>query len=364
MLPGHGLGSYAYKERKGDFYMINIGVLGCGKIAQVRHIPEYAANADCKLIGFYNPTKSRALEMAEKYGGTAYDSAEELLANPEIDAVSVCAANYAHAELAIAALKAGKHVLCEKPMATTPEDCEAMLRAEKESGKRLLIGQNQRFALAHQKAKELIDSGFIGRVVTFRTAFGHGGPETWSIKPGKDTWFFDKQRAAMGAMADLGVHKTDAIRYMLGQDVAKVTAKLATLDKCGTDGELIGVDDNAVCIYEMTGGAIGTMTASWTYYGAEDNSTAFYGTKGIMRIYDDPEHSIVCIMADGSKEVFDVDAIQTNDNQTSSGVIDEFISAISEDRPSLLDADKVIGSMKAVFAAIESNKTGKPVEVK
>ena len=92
--------------------MLKIGILGCGKIAQVRHIPEYAANPDCELKGFYNPTKSRAEDMALKYGGVAYDTAEELLADPEIDAVSVCAANYAHAELAIKAMKAGKHVLC------------------------------------------------------------------------------------------------------------------------------------------------------------------------------------------------------------------------------------------------------------
>lgn len=343
--------------------MLKIGVLGCGKIAQVRHIPEYAANADCVLAAFYNPTRSRAEDMTKKYGGKVYDSAEELLADPEIDAVSVCAANYAHAELAIKALKAGKHVLCEKPMATTYADCEAMIAAAAESGKRLLIGQNQRFAKAHQKARELIQDGLIGDVVTFRTTFGHGGPETWSINPGKGTWFFDKKRAAMGAMADLGIHKTDLIRFLLGQDVVRTTARLATLDKRGEDGELIGVDDNAICIYEMSGGAMGTMTVSWTYYGAEDNSTVLYGTKGIMRIYDDPAHSIVVKLADGKEKVYDVEAIQTNDNQTASGVIDEFISAVEEQRPSALDAQGVMNSMKAVFSSIESCEKGTPVEV-
>ena len=73
--------------------MLKIGILGCGKIAQVRHIPEYADNPNCELVGFFNPTKSRAEDMAAKYGGKAYDTAEELLADPAIDAVSVCAAN-------------------------------------------------------------------------------------------------------------------------------------------------------------------------------------------------------------------------------------------------------------------------------
>ena len=344
--------------------MLKIGILGCGKIAQVRHIPEYAASSECELVAFFNPTKSRAEDMAEKYGGRVYDTADELLADPSIDAVSVCAANYAHADLAIKAMKAGKDVLCEKPMATTIEDCEEMVKVSKETGRRLLIEQNQRFAKAHMKAKELIEDGLIGDVITFRTTFGHGGPETWSITPGKNTWFFDKKRAAMGVMADLGVHKTDAIRYMLSQDVVRTTARLVTLDKRYESGELIGVDDNAICIYEMSGGAVGTMTASWTYYGAEDNSTIFYGTKGIMRIYDDPDHSIKVILSDGSEQIFDVEQIQTNDNQTASGVIDEFADAIINNRPSVLDVENVIGSMRAVFASIKSSETGMPVDVR
>ena len=343
--------------------MLNIGVIGCGKIAQVRHIPEYAANENCTLTAFFSPNAKRAEDMAAKYGGKVYSSAEELFADPEIDAVSICAANYAHAELSIKALEAGKHVLCEKPMAVTIEDCEAMLAAAEKAGKRLMIGQNQRLAKAHLCAKELLEQGEIGKVVSFRSSFGHGGPETWSISPGKDTWFFDKKRAAMGAMADLGIHKTDLLRFLLGQDVVRTTARLCTLDKRGPNDELIGVDDNAFCIYEMSGGAFGTMTASWTYYGAEDNSTVLYGTEGIMRIYDDPAHSIVVIKADGSRKFYDVEQIQTNDNQTASGVIDEFVAAVSEERPSILDAADVINSMKAVFASIRSAEEGRTVEV-
>ncbi len=343
--------------------MLNIGVIGCGKIAQVRHIPEYAANENCTLTAFFSPNAKRAEDMAAKYGGKVYASAEELFANPEIDAVSICAANYAHAELSIKALEAGKHVLCEKPMAVTLEDCEAMLAAAEKAGKRLMIGQNQRLAKAHLCAKELLEQGEIGKVVSFRSSFGHGGPETWSISPGKDTWFFDKKRAAMGAMADLGIHKTDLLRFLLGQDVMRTTARLCTLDKRGPNDELIGVDDNAFCIYEMSGGAFGTMTASWTYYGAEDNSTVLYGTEGIMRIYDDPAHSIVVIKADGSRKFYDVEQIQTNDNQTASGVIDEFVAAVSEGRPSIFDAADVINSMKAVFASIRSAEEGRTVEV-
>ena len=343
--------------------MLNIGVIGCGKIAQVRHIPEYAANENCTLTAFFSPNAKRAEDMAAKYGGKVYASAEELFADPEIDAVSICAANYAHAELSIKALEAGKHVLCEKPMAVTIEDCEAMLAAAEKAGKRLMIGQNQRLAKAHLCAKELLEQGEIGKVVSFRSSFGHGGPETWSISPGKDTWFFDKKRAAMGAMADLGIHKTDLLRFLLGQDVVRTTARLCTLDKRGPNDELIGVDDNAFCIYEMSGGAFGTMTASWTYYGAEDNSTVLYGTEGIMRIYDDPAHSIVVKLNGGAVQTYDVEQIQTNDNQTRSGVIDQWIDCLKEGRRPEISGASVLSAMRAVFASIQSAETGRTVEI-
>ena len=105
------------------------------------------------------------------------------------------------------------------------------------------------------------------------------------------------------------------------------------------------------------------MTASWTFYGNEDNSTVIYGTEGIMKIYADPSASIIIEHPDGTRELYEVDAIQTNDNQTSSGVIDEFISSI-EKGVSAVPAASVLPAMKAVFAALESAETGKTVIIK
>ena len=343
--------------------MFGIGIIGCGKIAQVRHIPEYAANKDAKLLGFYDINLERARELAAQYGGTAYETVEELLANEQIQAVSVCAANFAHAELTVKALEAGKHVLCEKPMATTLAECEAMVAAARANGRYLMIGHNQRLAKAHATAKELIDGGLIGDIVTFRTTFGHGGPETWSVDPGLNTWFFDKTRAARGAMADVAIHKTDLIHFLTSQRVVRTTARVTTLDKKDANGDLISVDDNAICIYEMSGGAFGTMTASWTYYGAEDNSTILYGTKGIMRIYDDPAHSIKVTLADGTVTCYDVEAIQTNDNQTASGVIDLWMDCLVQDKAPEISGESALAAMRAVFASIESSETGRSVEI-
>ena len=343
---------------------IRVGIIGCGKIAQVRHIPEYAANPAVEVYGFYDINQARTEELAKKYGGRAFSSYEELLADPTIEAVSVCAANHAHAEISIAALKAGKHVLCEKPMAISLEECEAMVSAAKESGRYLMIGQNQRLAKAHSKAKELIEQGAIGKVLTFRTIFGHGGPETWSVDPGKNVWFFDKTKAAMGAMADLGIHKTDMIQYVLGSRIVKTQAVLTTLDKRDATGSLIGVDDNAICIYQMENGVIGTMTASWTYYAAEDNTTVIYGTKGELRLYDDPKYSVQQINADGTRIDYQIDQIQTNDNQTASGIIDLFVECLVEGKEPEISGENVLHAMKAVFASIESSAKGCAIEVK
>ena len=343
---------------------IRVGIIGCGKIAQVRHIPEYVANPNVELYGFYDINQARTEELAKKYGGKAFASYEELLADETIEAVSVCAANHVHAEITIAALKAGKHVLCEKPMAVTLAECEAMVAAAEESGKYLMIGQNQRLAMAHAKAKELIEQGAIGKVLTFRTIFGHGGPETWSIDPGSNVWFFDKTKAAMGAMADLGIHKTDMIQYVLGSKIVKTQAVLTTLDKKDATGSLIGVDDNAICIYQMENGIIGTMTASWTYYAAEDNTTVIYGTKGELRLYDDPKYSVQQINADGTRIDYQIDQIQTNDNQTASGIIDLFVDCLVEKKEPEISGANVLHAMKAVFASIESSAKGCVIEVK
>ena len=343
--------------------MFKIGIIGCGKIAQVRHIPEYAEHPQAELAGFYDLNAQRAKDLADQYGGKAYESVEALLTDESIQVVSVCTANHSHAQITIDALKAGKHVLCEKPMAVTLEECEAMVAAAKQSGKFLMIGHNQRLAKAHAKAKQLLDQGEIGKLVSFRTTFGHGGPETWSIDPGANVWFFDKSKAAMGAMADLGIHKTDLIQFLCDSYVTNVTAKVVTLDKKYADGSLIGVDDNAFCIYEMASGVVGTMSASWTYYGAEDNSTILYGTDGIMRIYDDPAHSIVIIKKSGERYMYDVEAIQTNDNQTKSGVIDLWMDCLVHDKAPEISGESALYAMRAVFGAMESSQTGKCVAV-
>ena len=211
--------------------MLKVGLIGCGSITKQRHAYEYAHNENVEIAGFFDLRKERAQELSDIFGGKVDESVDEMLADPEIDAVSVCVANAFHAENSIKALDAGKHVLCEKPMATTIEECEAMLEAAKRNNKHLLIGQNQRLNPTHQYAKELISSGKYGKVICFQTTFGHGGPESWSADKSANTWFFKKDKAAFGSMADLGIHKLDLIRYLVGDDYLFTLVGIALVDR-------------------------------------------------------------------------------------------------------------------------------------
>lgn len=345
--------------------MLKIGIIGCGKITEVRHAPEYDENPNCELTGFYDFFPERAEAMAKAYGARAYDSMEALLAS-DVDAVSVCVANDSHASASIAALRAGKHVLCEKPMAVKPEDCVEMVRTARETGKLLMIGQNQRFARAHVEARSIIASGRLGRVLAFHTTFGHPGPEGWTGQ--KNSWFFDKRRAAFGALADLGVHKTDLMHYLLGERIARVSANFTTLDKKYPDGRPIDVDDNAFCIYTTESGVVGSMHVSWTFYGQEDNSTRIYGTNGILRLYDDPQYSLIWEKPDGSVERMALDQMTSNKEQTtggrtSTGVIDAFVDSVLTGAPCPIDGAEALKAMQVIFAAERSAVEGREIRV-
>ena len=344
---------------------MRVAIIGCGSIARQRHAHEYSLNSNVEIAGFFDFVSERAQELAEEYGSKAYSSLDELLEDKSVDAVSVCVANAYHAETTIKALRSGKHVLCEKPMAISLEDCEEMIKEAERSGKRLMIGHNQRLTPAHRRAKEIIASGEMGKVLTFFSMFGHGGPESWSIEKSRNTWFFKKSSAAFGSMADLGIHKIDLIRYLVGDESDDVYSRMCVLDKTFEDGTPIEVDDNSVEILKFRNGAFGTVTTSWTVYGTEFNQSVICLEKGVLKLYSDPEYSLIIVHSDGREEKLALDRIQTNsdEQQASSGVIDEFVSAILENRPSILDATDIIKSMRAVFACQRSDKSGKAEKV-
>ena len=343
--------------------IIRVGIIGGGAIVQRRHLPEYAANKHVEIAGLYDAIPTRAQELATLYGCKAYASADELIADPTIDAISVCSPNYTHAEMTIKGLNAGKHVLCEKPMALTLDETRAMLAAEKASGKTLMLGHNQRMSAAHRKARELLQDNAIGKLLFFQSNFKHPGPEAWSVDTTSNTWFFRKDMASFGVMGDLGAHKIDLIRYLTGAEITSVFGTMMTLDKRYEDGSLIDLEDNAVCQFRMDNGMPGIMHFSWTNYGQEDNSTIIYGDKGVMKIYGDYASDIVLEMRDGSIIKYIVGGMSTNTNQLKSGVIDEFVDSIVNERKPIVTGVDGHNTLAIITKAIESAAAGKWLDI-
>jgi UDP-N-acetylglucosamine 3-dehydrogenase len=331
---------------------LKVGVIGCGSIAKYRHLPEYKLNKNVEIVAVCDIIAERAEKMAEEYGAQAFSDYKEVLKLEDIDAISVCLPNYLHAPVSIDALNAGKHVICEKPMATSKEEAEAMINAAKRNDKKLMIAHNQRFVASHQKAKEIIESGKLGKIYSFKTTFGHPGPEGWSVD-GAGSWFFNKEKAFIGAMGDLGVHKADLMRYLLGE-FTEVGAFIETNAKQNTD-----VDDNAVCILRTESGIIGTLAASWAYMSGGDNSTIIYGEKGTLRLEADPEYSLIEEYRDGSVVYHKLDKIQTNEEggQSTSHVINHFVDCIVENKEPLINGEEGMKSLQIILAALESKET-------
>ena len=365
---------------------VKVGIVGCGMITARRHAPEYTDNPHAQIVGFYDFDQERAGELAAGYGGKVYGSPEELFADPEIDAVSICSPNYTHASYSIKALEAGKHVLCEKPMALTLEDTRTMMDTAQRMGKILMIGHNQRLLPTHRKARELLASGMIGgscsaprgccqsarellasgmigNILSVQSNFRHSGPENWSVNRTNTTWFFDKNKAHFGALGDLGAHKLDIIRFLTGDEVQSICCDTVTRDKRYPNGELIDLEDNAFALFRMRSGIVGTMNVSWTNYGEEDNSTILYGDKGVMKIFGDFADDIVVELRDDTRVKYQVGAISTNQKQLKSGIIDDFVESIRTGRAPTVTGVDGHNTLAVIVAANQSAKERRWVDV-
>jgi len=264
------------KQRK----TYRVGVIGAGAIAQGCHLPGYDKVKNVELVAFADPSQARHKEMAKLYPQMrGYKSYRQMLARQKLDVVSVCTPNKYHAPAAIAALGAGCHVLCEKPMATTLREADRMIEAAKAARKKLMVGFTHRLFSGPKKCKELLEKRALGKPFMMRVRFAHGGPYPGWAKDSRS--FYDPKIAAGGAMLDMGIHAIDLCLWLLGP-VRSVMAKSKTIVK------RIGVDDNAVLLMEFKSGALGYIEAGWT---SKPGFSGFelYGTDG----------SLICDYKDG-----------------------------------------------------------------
>jgi len=199
---------------------IKVAIIGCGTIANSAHIPAYMANKDAQIKYFCDILPERAEAAVEKYGcGKAVTDYHEVLNDPEIEAVSVCTPNLMHSIITIDALKAGKHVLCEKPAARTYAEALEMQKAQHESGKTLNIGVVNRFNDSVNKIKQIIDAGELGEVYHVYVSF-----RAHRSIPGLGGAFTTNAIAGGGALIDWGVHYLDIVMYCTGDPVVKTVS--------------------------------------------------------------------------------------------------------------------------------------------
>ncbi|MDD4849166.1 MAG: Gfo/Idh/MocA family oxidoreductase [Gemmiger sp.] len=333
--------------------MFKVAILGCGRIAMERHAPECAAHPSVEIAGFFDRVPAHAAALCGQYGGRAYNSLAEVLADGTVDAVIVCTANATHVPYSLAALQAGKHVLCEKPMALTLAEAAELAVAAKASGKLFMVAQNQRFDPVNQRAKALLAAGSIGNVLRFTAEFSHGGPEGWSVDGGR-SMYFRKEESGRGAIMDLGIHKIDLMRWLLGEEFTEVSARLLTLDKKDAAGQPLPLDDNALLTVRTAGGQLGTITASWTNYGGCDSTVCLYGTAGVMEVWDTNNAAprIHLRKRGGAVEQYTFPPAQ------GSGLIQAFTDAVLEGSASPVSALEGARGIQIVEAACTAAQSG------
>lgn len=191
---------------------MKIAVIGCGNIANHAHIPSYMNNPEAEIVYFCDILPERAQAAVDKYGcGKPVTDYQEILADPAVDAVSVCTPNNVHASIAMDCLRAGKHVLCEKPAARTYEEALEMQRVQHETGKVLNIGVVNRFNDSVNRIKEYIEAGKLGEVFHVYVSF-----RSYRSIPGLGGAFTTKAIAGGGALIDWGVHFLDIVMYCCG----------------------------------------------------------------------------------------------------------------------------------------------------
>lgn len=274
---------------------MKVGVIGCGTIANAAHIPAYMKNSGADIKYFCDILPERAHAAAEKYDcGTAVTSYHTVLNDPEVEAVSICTPNNVHAIIAIDALRAGKHVLCEKPAARTYQEVLEMQKAQHESGKTLNIGVVNRFNDHVNLIKKYIDTGKLGDVFHVYVSF-----RAHRSIPGLGGAFTTHAIAGGGALIDWGVHFLDIVMYCLGDPIVK-TVSGETFSRLGRDMKnyvyqdmwagppkfdgVYDVDDSVTSLIR-TQKAVITLNGAWAQnIGQEEMYIDFMGDKAGIRL--------------------------------------------------------------------------------
>lgn len=358
---------------------LRFGIIGCGSIGPT-HAGAIAQIAGTRLVAVADPVEARARAMAEQFKvPKVYASDRELLADPNVDVVCLCTPSGMHADGAVAAMRAGKHVVVEKPMEITLAACDRMIRAADETGKKLTVISQHRFDAASQIAKQRLSAGELGKVI-----LATADVKWWRTQAYYDsgdwrgTWAMD----GGGALMNQGVHTVDLLQWLAGP-VKSVHALTRT-----SAHERIEVEDVAVATLSFVNGAIGTIVASTAAYPGLPARIDLFGTAGALTIEGDAmkmlaikeretlwgaaaSASAASVAAGGTASVKN-DAAAPRSAATDPGAvwgdahrdqIRDLIRAIDEGGQPLIDPRAARKPVEIILAIYESARTGKTIEI-
>lgn len=353
---------------------LNVAVIGCGGIATGKHLPALSKQDKAVLVAFCDLVESRAQEAAEKYGAEGaktYTDYNELLKDPSIQVVHVCTPNDSHAEITIAALEAGKHVLCEKPMAKTTEEARSMIEAAKRTGKKLSIAYQNRFRDDSLHLKDMCEKGELGDLYFGKAiALRRRAVPTWGV-------FLDEEKQGGGPLIDIGTHALDLTLWLMDNYKPK-SVMGSTFHKLGSrenaanafgpwDPEQFKVEDSAFGFIKMENGATIVLEASWALNVRKfgEAQTLLCGTEGGadmedgLHINGENRSRLVETKVDfGAGGVAFYDGGSEDAPEREARL---WLEAILEDKEPIVKPEQALVVTQILEAVYESAKTGKAV---
>jgi len=317
---------------------------------------------DARMVAISDPVKSRvnAMQLPQKWGCQYYRDYNDLLKNPQIDAVIVDACTATHAEITIAAAEAGKHILVDKPFATSLDDADKMIKAAEKADVKLGTSYNFRYRAPYVRAKEIIDEGMIGKPCHGMFITTANLPEDWP-GTGKPGWFADPSKAGGGGFADHAAHTTDVMRWLFKNDAKQVSAEMANLVYRD-----IGNEDYGVATIRLKNDAICIVESSWTNIPGSGfgETVSIHGEEGDLCVRSPyilvfgktrPFRDRVCITYD---EPFNYVLRETHTK-----LVKEFVSCIIEDKKPPISGEDGRASLEILLAAYKSAKSRRTINL-
>jgi predicted dehydrogenase len=252
---------------------VGVGVIGSGFVADL-HLSSFARNSNATVLAVAGRTAESAARLAAEHGiADSYGDYRRLLDRDDIDMVCVGTPNDTHRDIVLAAAQAGKHIVCEKPLARTLAEADEMIAATDNADVKLMYAELICFAPKYVRAKELIDEGAFGRVFQIKHGEQHSGPHS--------DWFWQGERSGGGVMMDMGCHGVEVIRWMYDKPaVESVTAELGTFMHANrTD-----LDDHALVTIRFAGNRLGVIETSWAKPGGMEDRIEIIGDGGVAYV--------------------------------------------------------------------------------